>query len=208
MRKTFEAYVILVFLLNGLFVVGCSNSVSRVYPPEYSSDAGNNAVADFDIDGDSLLDAAELEKVPGLLACLSAVDTDKDKKISQQEVDLRVDSWIKSRVGEMPVSCQFLLDGEPIEGALVEFIPESFLGERVPSGTGTTNEHGETVVSMAPERLADPNYGGMACGFFRVHVRKEGIPAKYNDETILGCEVGMNAAWVASGKVTFKLESD
>jgi hypothetical protein len=78
-----------------------------------------------------------------------------------------------------------------LEGATVTLIPEKFLGDAVKPASGVTDGLG--VANLATAGAEVP---GVACGMYRVEVSKknavgrETIPTRYNQETILGVEVG------------------
>ena len=79
-------------------------------------------------------------------------------------------------------------NGTPLAGANVVFVPETFLGSVIKSGSGVTSSVGVAIVSGVYE--ADPSIKGLSPGFYRVEITKNGenIPSKYNTETTLGAE--------------------
>ena len=190
-------------------LASCSDNRSRAIPPKYSSQAGADALQAYDTNKDGFINGDELKRVPGLQASLDQVDTDHDKKISTQEIDARVKAWQDSKIAEMPVRCNVTLDGQPLSDVEVEFDPESFLGLEVPKATGKTTQSGICGITMAKEKLADPKYAGVACGWYKIRVTSisRAIPARYNTETILGCEVAPNASWVPEGEIKIELKS-
>jgi hypothetical protein len=110
----------------------------------------------------------------------------------------------------MPVSCRVLLDGQPLGGAKLEFIPEAFLGATVRPAQATTDASGCASVSMAAEDLADPRYPGVACGWYSIRVTSDErtLPSRYSSEAALGCEIASDAAWVYEpGEVLLELTS-
>ena len=62
---------------------------------------------------------------------------------------------------------------------------------------------------MAAEHLSNPKISGVACGWYKIRVTGDGkkIPARFNTETTLGCEVAMDANWVLEGRVLIELKS-
>ena len=183
------------YLFGGLLMVsglmGCGNSLpSRVAPDLPDASAASKAMELYDTNHDGFLDEKELEKAPGLKAAFKPVDTNHDGKISEQEIADRIKSWADSRLGRTQVICRVLRNGKPLAGAMVVFVPETFLGGTLQSGSGTTTLTGcANVTSPYP---ADPTIQGLSPGFYRVEITKAGenIPAKYNTETALGAEVG------------------
>ena len=94
---------------------------------------------------------------------------------------------------------------QPIAGAEVKFVPESFLGPGLKTGTGTTDKNGDAMISQ-PSRGGDDPAIGMCPGFYRVEITKGNeIPAKYNTATILGEEVAGDAVGLSTG-LAFELE--
>ena len=187
-----------VCLCGGLLIfsglIGCGSSVPpRVVPDRPDPSAAAKAMELYDTNHDGFLDAKELEQVPGLKAASEQLDTKHEGKISEQEIADRIRGWADSRIGRMQVTCRVMHNGQPLAGAKVVFVPETFLGGTLQSGTGTTSEAGYADISSPYP--ADPSIKGLSPGFYRVEITKEGepIPAKYNLQTTLGAEaaVGM-----------------
>ena len=189
--------------------VGCSGRPARVDQPVYNPQAGADAVAAYDTDGDGAIGGDELDRVPGLRASLGQVDTDGDGRLTAAEIDTRVQEWQRTRIAEMPVRCEVMLDGQPLPGAQVVLEPEPFLGPNVHPARGATAPSGVGGVTLADEHLSDPKYAGVACGWYKIRVTSSDrdIPPRYNTETTLGCEVAMNAHWVHHGAVLLELKS-
>jgi hypothetical protein len=183
---------------------GCSGSApSRVYADKPDAGAGDRAIQLYDSDKDGLLDAKELEQVPGLKAAMRQVDLDGDGKISAAEISARIQKWTDSKLGRMGVSCIVKHNGRPLAGATVKLIPEKFLGGDLKPAEGTTNDRG-----MASMSIAGSTQRGISPGFYRVEITgaAEAIPPKYNSETCLGQEVANDAAGLSNGVATFDLD--
>jgi hypothetical protein len=167
-------------------------------------------MADLDANNDGALEAAELEKCPGLKASLSTIDADRNGKLTQSEIAGRVKTYGASQVALFPFKCQVLLDGRPLRDAKVTLVPEKFLGDAIPSAGGTTNREGYAVLSV--QELGQKGLAGVRCGIYRVQVSqpapdgKERLPARYNAETTLGQEVAPDVRELEHG-VTFRLTS-
>jgi hypothetical protein len=142
----------------------------------------------YDSNHDGFLDGKELDKVPGLKAALNQVDTDRDGKISKQEIADRIKLWADSRAGRVSFRLRVKHNGKPLSGARVMLVPEKFLGGALQPGSGTTNEEGTAVIFSAS--AASPKLSGLSPGFYRIEITKDGekIPARYNTETTLGAE--------------------
>src|SRR5262249_41623044 len=148
------------------------------------------ALVEYDRNGDGFLDAAEIERCPALKSCLKTLDKNKDGRLSADEIAARVTEYKESRIGLLTVSCQVTLDGAPLAGAAVEFVPEKFLGPVAKSASGVTDARGSVTLRVAGQELP-----GVPCGFYRVTVSKknagkETVPERYNAKTVLGREVG------------------
>jgi hypothetical protein len=185
-----------------LVLTGCGTSApSRVVAETPDSSAPSKAMELYDANHDGVLDAKELEKVPGLKAY---VDRTKSGKISADQIAARIKEWADSKAGRVSVAVRITHNGKPLPGAKVAAVPEKFLGGTIPAGEGVTSSQGMT--SLASPYAKDPSVRGMAPGFYRVEITKEGekIPAKYNTETTLGIEAALDAS--DNGFETFDLK--
>jgi hypothetical protein len=185
---------------------GCSES--RVAAPRLSpEEAGKQALAAYDANGDGVLDEAELEKCPALKSCLTILDTDGDGRLSADEIAARVAAYQESKIGLAAFACQVTLDGRPLEGATVTLVPETFLGPGLKKASGVSDAQG--WVRMQTEGAVVP---GVACGLYRVEASKkdadgeEAIPASYNTQTVLGVEVAPDTQ-ARRGVLVFALRS-
>lgn len=170
---------------------GCSQTPPPLRAPTIPDDAGEQAVGQYDQDGDGAVGGAELDAVPSLKSALKRADQDGDDKLTAAEIKGRVEVWRKSQIGVWPVLVTVQQNGQPLPEALVTLEPESFLGEAVKTASGTTNSRGTAVVRIS----TDPDERGVHLGFYRIKVSRpagdgrETIPARYNAETALGAEV-------------------
>jgi len=89
---------------------------------------GAAALAEYDANGDGVLDAKELEKCPPLKLALKRFDANGDGKISADEIAARVRSWMNSGTTIVTGGTHVMLDGKVLAGATVTFEPEKFLG--------------------------------------------------------------------------------
>ena len=188
-----------------LLVAGCRGG--RVPVPAISpGEAGRQALAEYDRNGDGLLDAAELERCPALKSCLKALDTNGDGRLSADEIAQRLAVYQRSRVGLQAFACQVTLDGRPLAGATITFVPEPFLGPALTPASGVSDGRGLARLQEAGAELP-----GVPCGLFRVEVSKkdaggrEMVPARYNTESVLGQEVAPDTQ--GRGVVQFQLRS-
>ncbi|MBL9161476.1 MAG: hypothetical protein JNL18_01910 [Planctomycetaceae bacterium] len=199
----------------GLMVAlaGCSGGPSRVQPPSISpSGAASEAMTAYDKDSDGFIAGPELDAAPGLKAAMATLDLDKDGKVSEDEISQRIEAWQATGLGIMSITCRVTMDGKPVDGATVTFEPETFLGENVKAGEGTTSG-GMASIRIPKENRPSADYPpGMQFGLFKVKVSKqangkETIPAKYNTETTLGQQVSSDDPAIMSQLIKFDLTS-
>ena len=168
--------------------IGCSDGSYTVDPVA----ASKAALEQYDKNSDGLLDKTELRACPALLRELRAYDESKDSKLSAEEIAAQIRGMFGQNAGMTPLSCTINLDGSPLSGATVKFIPESFLGPEIKEATGVTNSAGSADLGISPDALPKElrRHSLMRVGIYRVEVTHptKKIPAKYNSETELGFE--------------------
>lgn len=173
-----------------ILLAGCSGR--RIAAPQFNpEEAGEQALAEYDLNKDGSLDAKELEHCPSLRSGFTSIDSNKDGRLSAQEITDRVTAYQTSRIGLLSLPCNVNLDGGPLADATVELIPEKFLGPGIKPAKGTSDKSGS--VTLQVEGRDTP---GVACGFYRVLISKksasgkETLPPRYNTKTTLGQEIG------------------
>ena len=190
-------------------IAGCSSNPDRIVPPTIdAAQAGKDAITEYDKNGNGQLDGAELDSVPGIKAALAKVDKDSDKQVSAEEITQRINVWKEDQTGIMSLSCRVILDGKPLEGADIVFVPEKFLGPHLKLAKGKTGPGGTAMCTINDPDLAAKRLQGAQCGFYRVEISggPKSIPAKYNTSTTIGEEVAPDADWVKSGSLVFELK--
>jgi hypothetical protein len=196
-----------IFLLG---VSGCSGKPSRVNPPDIDAEqSGKDAVAAYDKNGNGVVDEGELDAVPAFKAAMKQIDKNSDGQVSAAEVTDRINAWKEGKVGITSLMVRVNLDGKPLEGATIEFIPEPFLGPAVKPAKGTTGQGGAASCIIDDPELAKERITGAQCGFYKVTITGGGgktIPSKYNTDTTLGAEIAQDADWAQSG-LEFNLKS-
>jgi hypothetical protein len=169
--------------------------------------AGAEAIKLFDANKDGKLSGDELNKCPGVKAAIEQIDPSGNGEITAETIAARIKAWQDTKLARMTMSCTVLHNGQPLAGAVVKFVPEKFLGKNLKTGTGKTDAHGIAMLSIPTTGPHDPP--GMAPGFYRVEITKEGeqIPAEYNTDTILGQEVARDAKGIMDMKgIKFNLK--
>lgn len=184
---------------------GCARVPERIYPPKMDAQAAAaKALERYDTNQDGRIAGAELESCPALQAAMARIDLAPDGTITAEKIAARIKAWQATKVGRLPAFCTVRQHGRPLADADVRLVPEPFLGDKVPAGSGKTDENGQAWISVSGLAPGDP--AGIAPGFYRVEITKAGqpIPAKYNSATILGLE----AAPDVSDTFTFDLNDD
>lgn len=177
-------------LFVGMFLVGCGGPGALEKPELNPIEAAQQAIAEADTNGDGALDREELSKYPSLLAAIKRYDANKDNSLSADEIEQELQNWVDRGAAIRSLSCFVTLKGKPLQGALVEFVPEAFLGAGIKPATGTTDKQGYAVMSLGQEHLPPDlqSFRGMHLGMYRIQITHptKKIPAKYNTESVLG----------------------
>jgi hypothetical protein len=174
---------------------GCSGG-ETLTPAHYSPDeAAKQIMADYDTNRDGFLDAKELERCPSLKHSLEFIDQNGDKRLSAEEIAARIQIYADSQVAIKATGCHVTLDGKPLQGATVTYVPEKFMGPSLRRASGVSDQNGSVNLKVDGENLP-----GVQPGFYRVEISKknasgqESIPARYNQDTTLGTEVNPHKA--------------
>ena len=176
--------------LSVILLAGCNRGPTPLRVPRIDA-AGAAAIEQFDSDHDGALSGAELNKVPAIKTNLKRADTNGDGKVTPEEIDARIAAWHKSGLAVTKIFATVRQSKQPLEGALVTMVPESFLGPNIKPATGTTDATGMTFLTIS----AKPEEAGMHLGYYRIEVSKkrpdgtETIPDRYNKNTDLGAEI-------------------
>ena len=205
--------VILLSLVAALIVMsGCRYKLARVMPPAFDPDAAAEAaMQQYDANSDGQVDKSELKSAPGLNAVVDRIDENDDGSVTAEELSTMIqEKWIEDGAGVHLVGAKVLLNRRPLEGAVITFEPEEFLGDVVFTATGETDVDGFAAMSVAQENLPHKNIrAGVLPGLYIVRISKEVngkeiVPKKYNTETTLGVEVASRAAYMP-GSAVFEL---
>ncbi len=198
-----------------IIAVGCGGRGDGFTAPNFDPFAASqDAIDTYDTDKNGFISGEELEKTPGLKAGIKNFDSDGDGQVSADEISQRVETWVHMDMALMSLSCDVTLDGQPLEGAVVTFDPEEYLGGVTQQAVGTTSMIGVVMPKVPKEKRpsldAPP---GIQPGLYRVRVSKvingkETIPARYNTETILGIQVSKDDAAIVNKAVRFNLKSN
>lgn len=169
------------------FSAGClSNTAPRIRAPKWNPEAAADKAMVMDTDADGFLTPKELTEAPGLKAVLPNLDADGDKKLSREEVLMRIDEYAKNRTGMMEFRCVIRYKNRPLSNANVRLVPEPFISDKVVAASGKTKADGQVL--LASDDQLEPF---MQPGIYRVEITSDTVklPAKYNVATELGVEV-------------------
>jgi len=175
-------------------LAGCTQSGTQLLEapvPKYDPDAvARAALSEFDKNGNGSVEPGEAQACPALAGAFAAVDANSDRRLTVDELRKRVEAYAASTTGSVEVGCIVELDGAPLDGATVTFIPEACMGQAVKPAVGTTNEFGR----CAEYQIDGKTYRGIAPGLYKIQVTRDGaaIPARFNAQTVLGKEVFHN----------------
>jgi len=143
----------------------------------------------YDRNRDARLDADELRASPGLAAAAQDIDVDHDGRLSASEITTRFRQALVAKATLESTLVQVIVDNRPLSRATVRYVPDPIMGPGHQVGEGRTDESGTASLQM-------PGFPGTGVftGYYRVEVSKvvngrESIPARYNQQSELGCEV-------------------
>lgn len=179
-------------VLLGCLLAGCSGKHGGIAPVSLDPAAATAlAMEQFDSNADQKLSADELKACQGLLSAKSQFDQDSDGSISAEELSDALTSFQKQDASLVAINCVVNRNGQPLEGAKVEFVPEAFLGGAIKPASGVTSADGTTSPSIPEEDIPEELRGrvkGVNGGIYRVVVTHPTVevPAKYNTQTELG----------------------
>jgi hypothetical protein len=153
--------------------------------------AARRALRDYDADKDGAIAGPELAKCPGLRDGLARIDTNKDRRITADELAARLRQYEADKAGLLYLTVAVTLDGKALADAVVTLVPETFMASGVKPAKGITRASGSCEL-----QIEGKEYPGVHPGIFRIEVSKkdaggrETIPARYNTQTTLGIEAG------------------
>lgn len=187
MRALLQAVPVLIL------AVGCGKPpVPGIPPPAVYDPAAMAAVAfaEYDANKNGFIEGAELNACPGLKNILAGVDTNRDGKVSPDELRARFESYAAANASLIASSVTVTLDGAPLAGATVQFVPEACMGDTAQEATATTGTKGTAYTFT----LGGQEQPGLNPGFYRVKITRSDtggkpLPARYNTQTTLGAEV-------------------
>ena len=170
-------------------LAGCGGKSAPLSAPTYDpAGMAQAAVSQYDKNGNGRLDGAELDAIPALKLSLAAIDTNKDKAISLDELTTRFESYKAANVGALGVSVTVRVNGTRMGGVAVTFVPEDCMKGTATGGSGTTGDDGAAAIQS-------DGVPGLPLGLYKITLSKKGasgneeLPARYNAQTTLGREI-------------------
>jgi len=130
------------------------------------------------------------------VAAMDTTDGDRDGKLTQQEIQERLQIYVDSQTAIANFQIGFLRGNKEADDLEVTVVPEPFLQEYIEPAKGETNLAGVVTpcIEFSEPEIAAQGYGGLRLGMYRVQIKSldgDAIPKKYADETTLGVEVGL-----------------
>jgi hypothetical protein len=175
----------------GLFptLLGCFGGPSRIEAPKWDVDAITAAcMSQADADGNGSISKQEAkDNAPSLAYALQALDANQDNELSEDEVRQRFVDLANAKTGVQGFGAKFTFKGRPLPGGKARLVPEPFLEGVIEPAEGMINED----TGSADFDIPGDDYYGVRPGMYRIEVTSERvkIPAKYNEETVLGIDV-------------------
>lgn len=170
-------------------LTGCFGGPSRVEAPKWDVDAIMAAcMKQADTDGDGVVTKQEAkDKAPSLEYALQALDSDKDGKLSEDEIRQRFVDLANAKTGVQGFGVKFTYKGRPLPGGEARLVPEAFLEGVIEAAEAPI----EPVTGTASFDIPGDDYYGVRPGMYRIEVTSDKVklPAKYNEETELGIDV-------------------
>ena len=195
-------------------ITGCGRGPARVKQPSIDpTAAGARALEAYDTNRDGAIAGGELDASPSLKAALARFDANQDGGISAAEIGERIKAWKAMKTGLASVRCQVMLDGKPLSGATVDFVPEPFLGDHVKPARGPVNQFGDVAPPVSDADKPDQKLpGGVHFGLYTVKIvkptdGKETVPARYNGKSTLGLEVSYDEPGIRDNNLAFRLKT-
>jgi hypothetical protein len=192
------------------FCTSCERSLPYYKFPPYDKDRASSKAMDlYDTNRDGKISGTELDQVPGLKASLEIFHANKAQGITKKHIADRLQDWNDSHIGRIFLKCMVMHNGQALEGATVNFVPEKFLADDLKdTPTGITDPSGIAIISLPTTPGPEGDPPGLAPGFYRIEITKEGenIPNKYNTATELGQEVSLDNPEIHINVVKFDLK--
>ena len=194
-----------------LFLVGCGGPPALKRPSIDPTAVAEGVIAAHDTDGDGQLSIKEAsDPACGLRFSLRMIDGNGDGGLSSDEIrDYIQRFWIDMGGVVISTKCQVRYRNKPVTDVTVTFEPVDYLEGVIKPASGVARG-GIVSLDLSDEDRPHPNAHGANTGLYVVRISKlengqETFPAKYNTDSVLGCEVASRAGY-KPGPVLFDLK--
>ena len=162
--------------------------------------AAQSAMAEYDSDQNGKISGSELSNCPGLKAAIPKTDSNRDGALSEGEIVARLQFFVDSQAALRNFPLTVTVNRQPVDGLSVTLKPETFLTPAIEPAVGMTNHLGIVypMIEFDDPEIVKQGISGVRPGMYRVEISmkdasgKESIPSKYNSESQLGVEVGLD----------------
>jgi hypothetical protein len=188
-------------------LIGCNGQGSNAFPKANVDphEVASKIMAEYDVDGNGELSAAEIKKCPGLVMLTAGqeqllpeyrLDKDSSGTISESEFAEKLAECLNNR--RQGFHCVVLYRGRPLQGATVTLVPESFMGD-VPRASGETDQEGTCGVSTAD------GMEGAVPGIYRVEITHPtvNISPRFNSESTISVALDPTNPYATAGIMHF-----
>lgn len=151
-------------LLASVLFIGCGRPKPKAPTLDPSAMAAK-AIELYDANGNGKIDGDEFDKTPALKSVLKEIDADKDKALSADEIQKRLEAWQEWGSSLISPPFQCWIGGKMVKEGTLKLTPEPFLGEKFQVAEGTFVNG--VCQPYVPNR---GNYQGIPVGFYTVEV--------------------------------------
>lgn len=163
MRKKF-AFGVALGLGLALLETGCGRPAPKA-PDINPSAMAARAIELYDTNGNGKIDGDEFLKTPGLEFARREMDQNKDKALSADEIQARLEAWKASGITLTAAMIVCRVKGKTVKEGTVRLIPDPFLGEDFQPAEG------EIVNGTCYPAAPNPgNYQAVPVGFYSVEL--------------------------------------
>ena len=145
----------------------------------------SDTIAQYDADNNGTLSKAECK---GSGFDFPKWDANSNGNLDKQEIVARLQLYQDNGAGLLEMTCKVLWNNRPLENGIVVFEPEPFLGDSIEAAEGIIDLDGWASPSIPEVVAEDPVLTGVRPGLYKIRITHPDveIPAKYNEDTILG----------------------
>lgn len=153
-----------ILVLVSLLLVGCGRAKPKAPTLDPTAMAAK-AIELYDANGNGKIDGDEFAKTPALKFSLKEIDADKDKALSADEIQKRLEAWRASGITLTAPLFQCKIGGKTVKEGTMTLTPEPFLGENFQVAEGTFVNG-----ACQPGAPNAGNYQAIPVGFYTVEV--------------------------------------